>query len=258
MKSLFPYVGNKKKMLGDIMPLIPTDVDTYVEPFCGGANLLWNVIRDRSNFINFAIGDVNEDLINAYDALKEFELDELCDCYPGDELDKRQSFVDKFKLAGRPYSHSSLMYFYLKSKGCFMSKTNSNRLYRNDCKFTRSEIERYKNMISLVDIYLSNYGHLIDLYDTTSTFFFLDPPYEESTYNNYYPGGNSIDYEQFALQLRGIKGKFLLTINDSEFIRSTFKGFNINSINVKSGHSGVQNGKYNNKAVRQELIITNF
>ena len=90
-------------------------------------------------------------------------------------------------------------------------------------------------------------------YDSHNSFFFLDPPYENSD-KLYYE--DSIDYEEMSIMLSNIDGKFMLTINDSPRIRNIFNNFNIRKIQVPPGGSHTKlkiGGKF-----RNELIITNY
>lgn len=66
-------------------------------------------------------------------------------------------------------------------------------------------------------------------YDSPETFFYVDPPYWGS--EHYY--GKDLfardDYARMAGQLTGIRGKFLLSLNDVAEIRDIFSGFSIRS-----------------------------
>ena len=42
IKSPLNYVGGKFKILPQILPLFPKDVDYFIEPFCGGLNVMAN------------------------------------------------------------------------------------------------------------------------------------------------------------------------------------------------------------------------
>jgi len=95
-----------------------------------------------------------------------------------------------------------------------------------------------------------DYKKVIHKYDSPNTFFFLDPPYENS--DSLYKD-DTIDYEEMADVLNKIKGKFLLTINDSPNIRKIFKDFVIKPILVKGyGYEGI------GKKDRKELFIMNY
>ena len=84
---------------------------------------------------------------------------------------------------------------------------------------------------------------------TQQKLFFIDPPYE-NTSENFYLENNIIDYNDLFFLLQNIKGKFLLTLNDSLYIRKIFKNFIIKKITVKSFWQG--------KKDRKELLIMNY
>ncbi len=43
VKSPLNYTGGKYKLLGQIIPLFPNNIDTFVDLFCGGCNVGINV-----------------------------------------------------------------------------------------------------------------------------------------------------------------------------------------------------------------------
>jgi len=114
----------------------------------------------------------------------------------------------------------------------------------------RDNLEFYKDKINKAIITNCDYETIVKKYDSDDTFFFIDPPYED-TDNRFYLGGK-FDYEHLHEVLKNIKGDFLITINDSPYIRDLFKDFRIKSIDVMSGwrHKGT------NK--RKELFIMNY
>eukprot|EP01037_Dinobryon_pediforme_P006372 gene6372-6439_t len=76
------------------------------------------------------------------------------------------------------------------------------------------------------------YAEMIARYDAPGTLFYLDPPYFgcETDY-----GKNMFGREDFALladQLRGIKGKFILSINAVPEIREVFEGFDFETVDL--------------------------
>ena len=64
-----------------------------------------------------------------------------------------------------------------------------------------------------------------------------------------------MDYEKLASVLRNIKGKFLMSINDSANIRKIFKGFKITNISVQGAGSEASDI---GSGVRKELLIRNY
>ncbi len=91
---------------------------------------------------------------------------------------------------------------------------------------------------------------MIHKYDSPTTFFFLDPPYE-NTDKSFEYADNDFDFERLRDICNTIKGTFMLTLNDSPYIRKLFKDYVIKKINV------IQNFQSNNP-IRKELIIMNY
>ncbi|WP_322900519.1 Dam family site-specific DNA-(adenine-N6)-methyltransferase [Mycoplasmopsis felis] len=65
MKPFLKWVGGKTQLLNKVNELIPKDFNTYIEPFVGGGAVLFNIKPE-----NFIINDVNSELINLYQVIK--------------------------------------------------------------------------------------------------------------------------------------------------------------------------------------------
>jgi DNA adenine methylase len=96
------------------------------------------------------------------------------------------------------------------------------------------------------------YDKLFPHYDSDKTFYYLDPPYYGV--ENYYGDGifSRDDFGKLAGILAGLKGKFILSINDVPPIRAIFKDFNI--AEVKTLYSLCAN----RSMPKSELLIKNF
>ena len=96
------------------------------------------------------------------------------------------------------------------------------------------------------------YADLIARYDRPYVLFYLDPPYfgSEGDYGRHLFGRE--DFGRLAGQLAGLKGAFLLSINDTPEIREVFGGFHIEQ--VQTTYS-IAKAADTTKAA--ELIITN-
>ena len=65
---LFPYIGGKKALRPWIVPMIPGDISTYVEPFFGGGAIYF--AREKWAPCEI-INDLNDEIINLYRVVKE-------------------------------------------------------------------------------------------------------------------------------------------------------------------------------------------
>lgn len=80
----------------------------------------------------------------------------------------------------------------------------------------------------------------IDRYDRPGTLFYLDPPYFRSE-DDY--GKGLFDRGQFAAmaeRLARLKGRFILSINDTPEMRETFAGFRVEPVELQYGVAGGQ------------------
>lgn len=72
IKSPLNYTGGKFKLLPQILPLFPKDIDNFYDLFCGGANVGANAVAKRVH-----CNDINEKVINLFSYLKKIKVNEL-------------------------------------------------------------------------------------------------------------------------------------------------------------------------------------
>ena len=66
IKPILKWAGGKRQLLNTINRLKPQDFNRYIEPFCGGAAVYFNLCPN-----NAIIGDKNRDLINCYKQVRD-------------------------------------------------------------------------------------------------------------------------------------------------------------------------------------------
>lgn len=64
IRSPFFYVGDKYKLMKQLLPLFPDNIDTYYEPFCGGGSSFLNVEASK-----YVLGDVDSYMIRLHNML---------------------------------------------------------------------------------------------------------------------------------------------------------------------------------------------
>lgn len=119
-------------------------------------------------------------------------------------------------------------------------------------------IEQVTKRLKNVQVDCRDFEQVIDGFDGVNTMFFCDPPYLTSDNSNYETEGNTFtlyDHQRLYLKLKNIKGKFLLTIDDCEFIRERYcnGGFNVMDNEVFYSGSDSESRKH-----VKELIIMNY
>lgn len=67
IRSPFFYVGDKHKLMKQLLPLFPENIETYYEPFCGGGSSFLNVQASR-----YILGDVDSYMIKLHNMLNGY------------------------------------------------------------------------------------------------------------------------------------------------------------------------------------------
>ena len=98
-----------------------------------------------------------------------------------------------------------------------------------------------------------SYERFIARYDRPETLFYLDPPYFGSEGDYGRDLFSRSDFARLAALLRGIEGRFILSLNDVPEVRALFSGFDIEA--VETTYTVAARGKSRGKAA--ELIISN-
>jgi DNA adenine methylase len=260
MGSPIKWVGGKSKLAKDLVSLIPSH-EGYVEVFGGAGSILyakqpskWEVLNDfDNNLFNFwnVIKSQKEDFIKSF----QYEIISRTKFNLYKEIYNRKSYKNCIEQA-------HILYYLLKAGmgaslpdggGCGFGAAKDRSRLRLD-RISDNIEESYKRLIN-VTIECKDFRELIKLYDSQTTFFYLDPPYRK-TRRTSYPVGKFTDqdYEDLCLSCKNLKGKFLLTINDDPFIRSLFSEFTIQDKSVTYNVSRTNNGRKK----FSELIILNY
>lgn len=239
MRPPFCRIGSKKPLSEKIRNMIPPH-ETYVEPFVGSGAIYWDKEPSKKEILN----DLDTQLINNYRLLKKTKTRNFKTDL--DTIPEIQDHVNKpAKTDGDKLIKEiaiSCNTFGTTGRGKIYKESNPYKKLRN--------IDEYQERMKDTTILNQDYKSVIKKYDSPSTFFFLDPPYESS--GRLYKDG-AFNFAELNNVLEGIKGKFLLTLNDSRNIRNIFRNFKIMGIKIKGqGKIGVGVG------TRKELIIKNY
>ena len=109
--------------------------------------------------------------------------------------------------------------------------------------------------LRLSRVYVENkpFDVIIKRFDKPDTLFYCDPPYHG--FEDYYGKGvfSRKDFKTLRDILASIKGKFIMSINDTPEIRALYKGFQIETVSTSYSAAGA-----NKKKKVSELLIMNY
>jgi DNA adenine methylase len=256
LKPFFNRIGSKYSLIKYIIPIIPPHT-TYVEAFVGGGSIFWNKSPAKKSVIN----DLDKELIEGYRILKRIPTSvDMTILDNSKKVGKYYPAVEKFinSITSKSTDRDKLLAFTEKYAGTFGSK-GFDGIYRNPSMENKwKKIDQYKALLKPTTIVSKDYLQVLKQYDSPTTFFFLDPPYEvetESKFKEGYYKNSIIDYEKMRDALKQLKGKFLLTINNSKYISDIFKDFNQKTLIVRNPS---QRGISKEAENRKELFISNY
>ncbi len=263
IKSPLRYPGGKSRALKFILPLVP-EFDEFREPFVGGGSVF---VRLKQMFPNkkYWINDIYENLFLFWKYVKE---------NPNDLVNKIQNWKDEFESGKNLHRFlienieqfdalTKAAAFFVFNRITFSGTSESGGFSKAAFKkrFTQSSIERVKKLSSIMnDVKITNFDYeKVVKTDGENVFIFLDPPYYSATKSALYgKNGNlhkSFNHERFATVLKSVKHKWLITYDNSKYIKELFSFANIREWSLTYGMRNVtENSNQNGK----ELFISNY
>jgi len=256
VRPLAPYIGGKRNLAKRLVQRInAVPHETYAEVFVGmGGIFLRRDRRPKGEVIN----DWSEDVATFFRVVQHHYvpfLDML-----RFQITSRAGF-EKL-LAMEPSSLTDLQrsarFLYLQ-RLAFGGQVSRRGFGVDLAKGARFDVSKIGPMVEAVHERLAGviverlpWSSFIARYDRPGTLFYLDPPYYgcETDY-----GRDIFRREEFtsmAEQLRSIKGRFILSLNDHAEVRRIFDGFSIDSEQVTYQVGGMKNAK-----LAGEVIISN-
>lgn len=274
IKSPINYVGNKYKLLSQIIPLFPYDIDTFFDVFGGSGTVLINTKAERYiyNDINYYVTDLFQRLVientdktirNIEDIIIEYSLsktnkegfEKLRDDYNNGKNDcimlyalMCSSFNNQFRFNSKHQYNNSF------GKRCFSDKQ-------------RQELYEMKRSISTNITFSSKSFIDIDYSDfDKNDFLYFDPPYFASvgSYNDGKRGfeGWTENHEKKLLELLDKLDKqstrWALSNNlkyDNPFLIKWKDKYNIHYLSADYNSCNYQK---KDKSQDVEVLITNY
>ncbi len=285
-KPFLKWAGGKGQLLVEIERRLPFElrtgqIDSYVEPFVGGGAVFFHIARNYEKVKHFYLFDINEDLINCYNAIKndvEFliaELKTLESQFLHKSVAKRKDFYYQVRTEfNGDKSPAKLL---------FLNKTCYNGLYRVNRKgefnvpfgdYKNPTICQEENLRNVVEV-LQNAEIICGdfeeskTYINNHTFVYLDPPYRPlsptASFTSYskdsFSEKDQLRLAEFCKRVDGKGARFLLSNSDPKnedptdhFFEDHYKGFTIDRVKA----ARAINCKASGRGAIDELIIMNY
>lgn len=263
IRSPLRYPGGKSRVAEKIASLI-TSFDEYREPFVGGGSVFF-YLRQTFPHKRFWINDIYSDLTNFW----------------RQNQNNSEEVVDQIKTWKNEFNDGKKLFYFLRenkklfdeikqsaaffvlNRITFSGTTEaggfSNQAFEK--RFTESSIERLEKIpVVLKNIKITNFDYekLVNA-DGNNVLLFLDPPYFSATKSALYGKNGNLhkvfDHERFAEVLKNCPHRWLLTYDNSSYIRELFSFANTYDWNLTYGMRNVT--EVSNQS-ENELLISNY
>mgnify|MGYP003533513160 FL=1 len=269
------WVGGKRGLLPQIIPLLPKNFNNYFEPFIGGGALFFELytrglLKDKKVFLF----DINAELINTYNVVKNYpnqlinELEIFKQNHSKEFFYEVRSWDRQNDFLQRSDIERASRFIYL-NKTCFnglyrVNKNNQNNVpmgsYKNPNICDYSVILSASQALQNVNILNVSYKEVLK-YASKDDLFYFDPPYFPLTQTASFTSYSEFEFlekEQIELfeifkNLSKIECNVIQSNSDTEFIKNLYKDFEIKEIFANR----FINSKSDSRGKISEIVIRN-
>jgi DNA adenine methylase len=263
IKSPLRYPGGKTKAIKFLEPAVPKFKELR-EPFFGGGS--FSFFFSQKENIEIQASDLNYELYCFWIELKTNpkrlidNVKKLKEYTDGKELYK---FIISNRFSKNLSTEERASHFFVLNRITFSGTADSGG-YSDESfrkRFTESSIDRLATaavIMQKINIFCQDFDKLIST-KGESVFIFCDPPYYSSKKSKLY-GKDGIfhyDFDHIRLfnSLKETKHKFMITYDNSNYIRELYKEYNQKELSLQYGMNSFCSEK---ATIGKELIITNY
>ena len=275
IQPFIKWVGGKRGLLPQILPLLPKEFNNYFEPFIGGGALFFELQKQgKLNGKKVYLFDINSELINAYQVIKsspELLIENLAKF----KEQHSKEFYYEVRAWDREENFLELDSVIRATRFIYLNKTCFNGLYRVNKKNQNNvPMGSYKNpnICDVDTIYSASYAlqnaTILNVsyrdvlqYASKDDLVYFDPPYYPLT-----PTSSFTSYSEFEFLDReqeelfevfcklDKKGALVVHSNsDTKFINELYKEYNIEKIQANR----FINSKSSGRGKIAEVLVRN-
>jgi DNA adenine methylase len=267
--TMVKWAGGKKQLLEQFEPFFPKSIEKYIEPFVGGGAVAFYIIK-KYNPKEVIISDINEELINAYNIIKNNveELIPLLQKYK--EVHNKEKYYET-----RAINPTELSDLDRAARFIYLNKTCFNGLYRVNLsggfnvpmgKYVNPAICAEENLREISKLMKNVTAKVMSFEGTLNLakegdFIYCDPPYDPLKKDSFttYTKGKFLENEQRQLakvfeELHKKKCKVMLSNSDTNFIKDLYSNYEISFVKARR----MINSNAANRGKINEVVITNY
>lgn len=263
IRSPLRYPGGKSRAVQRIAALVP-NFEEYREPFVGGGSVFIS-LKQKFPEKKFWINDIYRDLAVFWQQLQSNSKSviEQIRRWKNEYRDGKtlRTFLRESKDSFSEIELAATFFVFNRITFSGTTEAGGFSTHAFEKRFTDSSIDRLvilPRVLEDVEITNLDYPDVIESAGE-NVFIFLDPPYFSAARSALYgKNGNlhrTFDHERFADTLRNCRHKWLITYDDSPYIRELFSFAEITGWNLTYG---MRNVAESSNQTGRELFISNY
>lgn len=223
-EPVIKWSGSKRYQAEKIIEYFPNEIDTYYEPFCGGASVLRRLLDSGIKVNHYICSDINEDLINLWNKIK-YNSKDVIENYRklhkelniDDNKERKKEYFNKIRDRYN-LEHNPLDFMFI-----MRTTTNGMPRYNNDGEFNNSfHISRNGIEPDTLENIINQWSDVLNTYDvifksqsyelinpSKQDMVYMDPPYANC--KSMYFG--TIDYSKLWNWIRNLKCNYILSFD---------------------------------------------
>lgn len=223
-QPVIKWSGSKRSQAEEIIKRFPKQINTYYEPFVGGASVLRRLLSSDIQVKNYICSDINKDLIDLWNLIKE-KPELVANTYDkmwhelnvDDDKERKKQYFHIVRKRFNEYKSPLDFMFIMRTTTNGMPRYNKRGEFNNSFHISRNGIKpktlrkiilEWSNLLNInnVKFICCDYS---DIKPVKNDFLYLDPPYFK-TQGMYF---GKLNYEKFWNWLRNQSCRYVLSFD---------------------------------------------
>jgi len=259
LKPLVKWSGGKGDEIAEFIQHIPTNYDTYLEPFIGGGAVYFHLEPTKA-----VISDVHSELIHFYQAVKDGRSNDLYSFMQASPNTDEHYYQVRDHM---PYSdpvEDAKRFYYLR-KTCFRGMLRYNKQGKFNIPYGRYKTMNfedlrntgYETLLQRTTVHKESFEYIFENYNSANHFMFLDPPYDSEFTDYGYCQFGRQQQIKLAQCFKTTNIRCLMIIGKTDFISDLYDGYIVGEYDKKYKFK-LYAGRVGDEINTKHLIIKNF
>jgi DNA adenine methylase len=259
LKPIIKWSGGKSDEIYLFEKYIPTEYDTYLEPFIGGGSLYFYLSPEKA-----VISDVHKELIDLYTCIGDGKMDDIYDFMENNPNNEETYYKIRDTMTINNKLDNAKRFYYQR-KTCFRGMLRYNKNGKFNIPFGKYATinyndlknKEYEKLLARTNVQNKGFEYVFENYNNENNFMFLDPPYDSEFTDYGYCQFGKEEQKKLAKLFKETKIKCLMVIGKTKFIEELYKDYIVDEYDKKYKFK-LYAGRVGDEINTKHLVIKNY